>query len=92
MEEGGTPATSPPKDPLQQPFLDDAIIDGLLKRPCGREFRSRGGTVSNKVDIADSRNLLKKRVRYIKLVNEFNRSGSAFGVEEGLAEIRHRGL
>jgi len=89
---GGTPATLPPKDPLEQPFLADATIDGLLKRRCGREFRDRGGAVSNKVNLAALRELLRKRVRDIELIKEFNCSGSSFALEGGLAEIRRREL
>ena len=56
------------------------------------EFRARGVTVSNKVDLVDLPDLLRKRVRDIELGKGFNHSGSAFELEEGLEEISRRGL
>ena len=89
---GGTPAALPPNDQLKQPFSEDANIDGFLKGRCGVEFRAQGGTVSNKVHPVDLWDLLRKRVRDIELVKGFNHSGSAFESEEGLEEIRGRGM
>lgn len=49
------------------------------------------GAVSNKVNIADVRNL-RKRGLDIEPETGFHRSESAFGLEEGLAEVGCRGL